>query len=119
MFFREALPALTFSFILQAGMMIIYLDSIIYKLPELMENLYTKEELFSPRLGNSIPFYLKILILITACAIIPLVGSYIAIIRDVPLGLYEKNIKQFFGISIFMLIIGMTFVFKGFQRKTS
>lgn len=116
-YIKEVIPALLFSFIIQTVMTVLYVDNFIYKLPDLMELLYTKEELLSsPRLGYSIPFYLKISSLITACAIIP--GLFVA--RALANGLTIQNCN---GIPYtmlitcsFMLIMGMSFIFYGFQK---
>lgn len=104
------------SFLAQAAMLIVYIDSLLSKQKTLMENLYPGEEIFSLRPGFSIPIYLKITSLIGGFALIPFFLVYVAFVNRVTWDVLAADFVLMLFFSGGILLHGVTSVYNGVQR---
>jgi class 3 adenylate cyclase len=116
MFLKQALPAITLSFVSQLAIFLVYIDSSIYKVPSFMETLYQGEDLFISKKGFSIPLYIKISLLIIVCSIIPYLLLILAVNAKIPSEIYSETFVRVAIICMFMLLLGLGFIFDGLQQ---
>ncbi|HOI41402.1 MAG TPA: adenylate/guanylate cyclase domain-containing protein, partial [Elusimicrobiales bacterium] len=105
-----------FSFLAQAAMLVVYIDSQLSRQKTLMGNLYPGEEIFKLRAGFSIPIYLKITTLIAGFALIPFILIYIAFFNRVPWDSIAGDMVSLLFISGAILLHGVNSVYNGLQR---
>lgn len=111
----QALPAMLVSTLVQACIMLIYVDSQFAKNQAFMELLFSKEELYLPRKGFYLPLYLKVSALLVACALVPFAFIYAALYRELPCAAYMAPMNGVLLLSSFTLVVGLGFIFNGIQ----
>ena len=103
------------SFLAQAALIVVYIDSHLSKQKTLMENLYSPEELSRLRPGFSIPAYIKISTMVTGFAILPFILIYAAFRNNVPWEALSDSIVSVLFISAVMLLSGLSSIYNGMQ----
>ncbi len=115
-FMKQALPALTLSFVAQLVILLVFMDVFIYKMDSFMEVLYSGEDLFTLKKGFSIPLFIKIFLLMLVCAIIPFFLFFLAIKFGIPPEIYSKAFTGTAIICMIMLFGGLNFIFHAIQQ---
>ncbi len=115
-FWKTMFPAVLFSFIVQLGFILPYVDSTLYRIDDLMLQLYDKNELYLPRMGKTVPFFYKLMALVISCAVLPFIMLFLALKADVPLAKYSGDINSAVLFFIMFLFTGLTSIFHGLQK---
>lgn len=115
-FFKDLLPAMLLVLAAQLGIALANIDSMLGWSDVLISRLYDKEELYSIRPGTSIPLSVKMSVLVTVCAILPLGLIIFAANRQVPLQLFSASLWPLGVVCIATLLVGMRFMLGSVQR---
>jgi adenylate cyclase len=112
---RAGLGAAGVSFLAQAALLVVYIDSHLSKQKVLMEALYGTEDLSRLRPGFAIPVYLKISIMVAGFAILPFFLVYIAGFNRVPWDAFFGQLSLVLLISAVALLNGLSSIYNGIQ----
>jgi adenylate cyclase len=115
-FWITLFPAILFSFLTQLGFILPYVDSMLYRIDELMSELYEKKELLRPRIGKSVPFFYKLVFLLLSCAIFPLLMLFLAIKTDAPFVQYKGQIGLAILFFVLFFTVGIRSIFYGLHK---
>ncbi|HNW42935.1 MAG TPA: adenylate/guanylate cyclase domain-containing protein [Elusimicrobiales bacterium] len=113
---RAELAAAGVSFFAQAAMLVVYIDYHLSGQKNLMQALYSAEELSRPKGGFSIPVYIKLSMLIIGFAIIPFLLVGIAASKQVPWEQLNPYLIWMLFISGIVLLHGINNVYCGIQK---
>ncbi|OGR41721.1 MAG: hypothetical protein A2X35_12665 [Elusimicrobia bacterium GWA2_61_42] len=103
------------AFLAQVALLVVFVDSHLSKQKNLMEALYTPEELSHQRDGLSVPVYIKISMMVIGFAITPFALIYTAAYRQVPWGLFAPEMNVMLLTSAIALLAGLNTVYNGIQ----
>lgn len=109
------LAAAGVSFLAQAALIVVYIDAHLSKQKNLMEDLYSPEELSRLRPGFSIPAYLKISAMVIGFAILPFILIFTAFLNRVPWEALSDGIVLMMFLSAVMLLNGLSSIYYGMQ----
>ena len=113
---KAELVAAAVSFLAQAALLIVYIDGQLSKQKNLMDGLYSPEELSSSRSGFSIPVYIKFSMMIAGFAIVPFLLVYFAALRQVPWEKLTEPLVVMLFTSAILLLHGLNNVYLGIQK---
>ncbi|MCX5792278.1 MAG: adenylate/guanylate cyclase domain-containing protein [Elusimicrobia bacterium] len=109
------LPALLLGALAQACIFPIAIDWTRSKNNLIMDMLYKKEELYRLRPEFSIPLYLKIVLLIFSCAILPFGMIFLAFQFGAPVSAWHTELTGLLAMCTITLLAGLGAVFYGIQ----
>jgi len=103
------------AFLAQAALLVAYIDVHLAKQKNLMEALYSPEELTRPRSGFSLPIYVKISTLIIGFAILPFGLIYVAFLNRVSWAELSGPLVFMLFLSSVLLLNGLSAIYAGIQ----
>ncbi len=109
------LAAAGVAFLAQASLAVVYIDSILSKQKNLMEALYSPDELSLLRPGFSIPVYIKVSSMVFGFALIPFLLIYTAFLNRVPWDVFSGELVMMMFLSGVVLIKGLSSIYNGMQ----
>ena len=112
---KAELASAVVSFLAQAAMLVVYVDYNLAKQKDLMQALYSPEELSRPKGGFAIPVYIKLTMMIIGFAIIPFILIYAASYNQVPWEKLNSDLVLMLFISAILLLNGLGSVYYGIQ----
>ena len=113
---KGTLPALLLGAFAQACIFPIAIDWVRARNSLIMGMLYEKEELYKLRPEFSIPLYLKIVLLIASCALLPFTLIYAGVNFGAPVPAWSGDLTVLLAMCAVTLLTGLGSVFYGIQR---
>jgi class 3 adenylate cyclase len=104
------------AFLAQAALLVVYIDAHLSRQKNLMEALYSPEELSRLRPGFSIPVYIKISTMVVGFAILPFILIFLLGFKKVPWDVFFGDLKFLLFISGAVLFGGLSSVYNGVQK---
>ena len=110
------LPAMLVATLAEAGIALANVDATLGWADVLISALYEPEELYSIRPGGAIPLSVKMGLLVSVCAILPLLLICFAGLRGAHLQNFATNIAVLTVVCVPTLLVGMRFILHSVQR---
>ncbi|HNW43681.1 MAG TPA: adenylate/guanylate cyclase domain-containing protein [Elusimicrobiales bacterium] len=114
--FCYLLPAMLVALLAEAGIALANVDATLGWADVLISALYEPEELYAIRPGASIPLSVKMGLLVTVCAILPLLLICFAGLRGARLQDFAANVAVLTVVCVPTLLVGMRFMLESVQR---
>jgi class 3 adenylate cyclase len=103
------------AFLAQAALLVAHIDAHLSKQKQLIETLYSAEELSVLRPGFSLPIYIKISSLVLAFAIVPFLLIYLLFLNRVPWDAFAEDLGMLLFLSGVLLLTGVNTIYHGLQ----